>query len=135
MDASDLIKALQNTLQGGSRPHMEEPGCTICEGSDPHIAWFGIAAEASIFPETDPIARIHFVFGIEQILQSLDVDFPSDLVHRLGDTQQFAVFGILLCPLLPDLKAGFALGLHVALLARTERFDYIIHGRCFLSDS
>src|SRR5271165_2950958 len=23
MDASDLIKALQNTLQGGSRPHME----------------------------------------------------------------------------------------------------------------
>ncbi len=23
MDASDLIKALQNTLQGGGRPHME----------------------------------------------------------------------------------------------------------------
>ena len=23
MDASDLIKALQNTLQGGARPHME----------------------------------------------------------------------------------------------------------------
>jgi hypothetical protein len=27
MDASDLIKALQNTLQGGGRPHMEnQPG-------------------------------------------------------------------------------------------------------------
>jgi hypothetical protein len=23
MDASDLIKTLQNTLQGGGRPHME----------------------------------------------------------------------------------------------------------------
>src|SRR5271169_3639604 len=26
MDASDLIKALQNTLQGGGRPHMETDG-------------------------------------------------------------------------------------------------------------
>ena len=26
MDASDLIKALQNTLQGGGRPHMENQG-------------------------------------------------------------------------------------------------------------
>jgi hypothetical protein len=26
MDASDLIKALQNTLRGGGRPHMG-PGC------------------------------------------------------------------------------------------------------------
>jgi len=26
MDASDLIKALQNTLQGGGRPHMGNPG-------------------------------------------------------------------------------------------------------------
>jgi hypothetical protein len=113
---------------------LEEPDCTICDGSDLYIAWFGIAAEASIFPETDPIARIHFVFGIDQILQSLDVDFPSGLVRCLGDAQQVAVFGILLCPLCPDLQAGFGLGLHLALLARTERFDDIIHGHCFLSD-
>jgi len=26
MDASDLIKALQNTLQGGGRPHMGNVG-------------------------------------------------------------------------------------------------------------
>ena len=26
MGASDLIKALQNTLQGGGRPHMGNPG-------------------------------------------------------------------------------------------------------------
>ena len=80
---------------------LEELGCTICEGSDPHIARFGISAEASIFPESAPIACIHFVFGIDQILQSLDVDFPSDLLHCLGDTQQLAVFGSLLCPLRP----------------------------------
>jgi len=29
MDASDLIKALQNTLQGGGRPHMGNPGQNI----------------------------------------------------------------------------------------------------------
>jgi len=30
---------------------LQELRCTICEGSDPHIARFGIAAEASIFPD------------------------------------------------------------------------------------
>jgi hypothetical protein len=104
-------------------PDSAELRCTICEGSDPHI---GIAPEATIFPEADPIARIHLVFGIDQILQSLEVDFPSGLLHRFGDTQQFAVRGILLCPLLPDFQASFALGLHVALLAGTEPFDFII---------
>src|SRR5271166_1289824 len=29
MDASDLIKALQNTLQGGGRPHMENSAANI----------------------------------------------------------------------------------------------------------
>jgi hypothetical protein len=28
MDASDLIKTLQNTLQGGGRPHMENHRCS-----------------------------------------------------------------------------------------------------------
>src|SRR5215472_9179584 len=65
---------------------LEEPGCTVCEGSSPHITRIGIAAETSIFPESDPVARIHFVFRIDQILQSLQVDFPSGLLHRLGDT-------------------------------------------------
>ena len=31
MDASDLIKALQNTLQGGGRPHMEN-GAALAHG-------------------------------------------------------------------------------------------------------
>src|SRR5215470_4447676 len=66
---------------------LEEPGCTVCEGSSPHITRIGIAAETSIFPESDPVARIHFVFRIDQILQSLQVDFPSGLLHCLGDTQ------------------------------------------------
>ena len=30
-----------------------------------------IAAEAAIFPKSDPIARIHSVFGIDQMLQAL----------------------------------------------------------------
>jgi hypothetical protein len=59
------------TLESSEKPHLaagphgaclllqlasdllEEPDCTICEGSDPHIAWFGIAAEevsAAIWP-------------------------------------------------------------------------------------
>jgi hypothetical protein len=47
-----------------------------------------LAAEAPIFPKSDPIARIHSVFGIDQMLQGLHVDFPSDLLDRFGDTQQ-----------------------------------------------
>jgi hypothetical protein len=46
---------------------LEEPGCTICEGFVPPIVWFGSVAKASIFPKSDPIARIHFVFRIDQI--------------------------------------------------------------------
>src|SRR5215469_8689504 len=67
--------------------HLEEHGCTVCKGSGPHITRIGIAAETSIFPESDPVPRIHFVFRTEQILQSLQVDFPSGLLHCLGDTQ------------------------------------------------
>jgi len=107
---------------------------TICEGSHPPIACFG-SAEASIFPETDPISSSHFVFGIDQILQRLEVDFPSGLVNCLGDTQQCAVFAILLLPLVSDHRGGKALGFHVVLFARTERFDCFIHDWCFLSDS
>jgi hypothetical protein len=47
---------------------LEEPGCTMCEGFVPHIVRFGSAAEASIFPRSNPIARIHFVFRVDQIL-------------------------------------------------------------------
>jgi hypothetical protein len=47
---------------------LEEPGCTICESFVPHIVRFGSVAKASIFPKSDPIARIHFVFRIDQIL-------------------------------------------------------------------
>ena len=42
MDASDLIKALQNTLQGGGRPHMENDTerrfWTIGERGENHVA-------------------------------------------------------------------------------------------------
>jgi hypothetical protein len=39
-------------------------------------------------------------------------------------------------PLYPATSAArMATSLHLARLARAERFDYIIHGRCFLSDS
>jgi hypothetical protein len=47
---------------------LEEPGCPIREGFVPHIVRFGRAAKASIFPKSGPIARIHFVFRIDQIL-------------------------------------------------------------------
>ena len=57
-------------LQLGS-DFLEEPGCSIGEGPVAHIARFGIAAEAAIFPKSDPIARIHSVFGIDQMLQAL----------------------------------------------------------------
>jgi hypothetical protein len=46
----------------------EEPGGTSCEGFVPHVVRFGSVAEASIFPKSDPIAHIHFVFRIDQIL-------------------------------------------------------------------
>ena len=55
-------------LQLGS-DFLEEPSCSIGEGSGADIARFGIAAEAPIFPKSDPIARIHSVFGIDQMLQ------------------------------------------------------------------
>src|ERR1019366_5936998 len=32
MDASDLIRALPNSLRGAGRPHMDEPGCLPDEG-------------------------------------------------------------------------------------------------------
>src|SRR5271165_6984712 len=51
---------------------LEEPGCTNCQGSDPHIAWFG-AAEASVFPETTPSPPILFFFGIKKIFQIWNV--------------------------------------------------------------
>jgi hypothetical protein len=47
---------------------LEEPGCTICEGFVPHIVRFGSVVKAPIFPKSHPIARIHFVFRIDQIL-------------------------------------------------------------------
>jgi transposase-like protein len=37
MDASDLIKALQNTLRGGGRPHMDPGLCGRTEEADPHL--------------------------------------------------------------------------------------------------
>src|SRR6516164_3227802 len=88
---------------------LEEPSCSISEGSGADIARFGIAAEATIFPKSDPIARIHSVFGIDQMLQGLHIDFPSGLLDRFGDTQQRAVLVILLCPLPCDLQASIAL--------------------------
>jgi hypothetical protein len=72
-------------LQLGS-DFLEEPSCSIGEGSGADIARFGIAAEAPIVPKSDPIARIHSVFGIDQMLQGLHVDFPSGLLDRFGGT-------------------------------------------------
>src|SRR5215470_13206525 len=100
-------------LQLGS-DFLEEPSCSIGEGSGADIARFGIAAEAPIFPKSDPIARIHSVFGIDQMLQGLHVDFPSGLLDRFGDTQQRPVLVILLCPLPCDLQARIALGHYAA---------------------
>src|SRR5215469_12961999 len=74
----DLVLRKLLAVTVGSSDLLDEPRCTI---------WEGISAEASIFPESDPIACVHFVFGIDQILQSLHVDFPSGLLHGLGDTQ------------------------------------------------
>src|SRR5215469_10290736 len=82
-------------LQLGS-DFREEPSCSIGEGSGADIARFGIVAEAPIFPKSDPIARIHSVFGIDQMLQGLHVDFPSGLLDRSCDTQQRPVLVILL---------------------------------------
>src|SRR5215472_8125384 len=53
----------------------------------------------------------------------------------LAIRKQFAVFAIFPRALLPDLRGGNAPGLHVVLLARTERFAYFIHDRYFLSGS
>ena len=113
-------------LQLGS-DSLEEPSCSIGEGSVALIARFGIAAEAPIFPKSDPIARIHSVFGIDQMLQGLHVDLPSGLLDRFGDTQQRAVLVILLCPLPCDLQARIALGLDAAPPVGPVRFADIIH--------
>jgi hypothetical protein len=45
MDASDLIKPLQNTLQGGGRPHMENrrPARRLFEDAIPWIVKIGVA--------------------------------------------------------------------------------------------
>jgi hypothetical protein len=37
MDASDLIKALQNTLRGGGRPHMENRAAVFTLVNEPVI--------------------------------------------------------------------------------------------------
>src|SRR5215204_3176676 len=43
MGASDLIKALQNILRGGGRPHMGNPGLEVCGAVEPRfwhlVAW------------------------------------------------------------------------------------------------
>ena len=113
-------------LQLGS-DFLEEPSCSIGEGSVADIARFGIAAEAPIFPKSDPIARIHSVFGIDQMLQGLHVDFPSGLLDRFGDTQQRALLVILLCPLPCDLQTRIALGLYGAPPVGPAPFADIIH--------
>ena len=68
------------------------------------------------------------MFGIDQMLQGLHVDFPSGLLDRFGDTQQRAVLVILLCSLPCDLQARIALGLYAAPPVRPVRFADIIHG-------
>jgi hypothetical protein len=40
MDASDLIKALQNTLRGGARPHMERGVATVADTLAPILISF-----------------------------------------------------------------------------------------------
>ena len=106
---------------------LEEPGCTTSQGSVPHIARLAIAAEASILPKSDPIAGIHVVFGIDQILQSLHVDFPSGLLHRLGNAQQLV--GILLSPTSPLCRFRYA-GLQIT---GNERHLYSPRHRPFIA--
>jgi hypothetical protein len=40
MDASDLIKALQNTLRGGGRPHMEDGVAAVAQTLAPILISF-----------------------------------------------------------------------------------------------
>src|SRR5208282_414706 len=68
MDASDLIKALQNTLQGGGRPHMEK--------SDPELLFAPALIEQ---------AMIHNMAGA--LTGTLQNDFwQSDTMRRFASS-------------------------------------------------
>src|SRR5271157_4862178 len=61
MDASDLIKALQNTLRGGGGPHVGG-SCCLCEP----LAWVGERLKSVPEPRTE-----HAVVDLAANLESI----------------------------------------------------------------
>ena len=97
MDASDLIKLLQNTLRGGDRPHMENQGVPIeiGESGEPIPVYFAyrhdISREAG-FTDSPPDRLLRDVFDVPDLATMDDAIVNGTLARPPGAPAPLALF-------------------------------------------